>query len=243
MQREGLVRVNPTAGIYRHSAWFFLLIPAFAAWGFWPSYFSPGDAPVSVYDHVHGLAMFAWTLMLISQAMLVRSGRRQLHRNLGQFSYVLVPLIAASTVVLANYKIGIRGVTPVAEYILILQLLLLLMFLVFYGLAIRSRRRPDVHARYMICTALPLIDPIFARILFQHLPPTGSPVGHQLLTFLLTDLVLLALIVRDWRSGARRDVFLPMLPLVLGLQGALFLLAGTPVATALATWFRGLPLS
>lgn len=187
--------------------------------------------------------MFAWTALLVAQPLLIRSGWRHLHRVAGRVSYLLVPVIVASTLVLANYQVGRRGLSPVGTYLLLLQLTLLLQFVVLYGLGIRARKRPDVHARYMVCTALPLIDPIFARIIAIYFPPSGNLFAGQLLTFGLTDLVLLALVAWDWRSMRRRDVFLRALPVVLILQAAVFLLAGSAAWAAFSAWFMDLPIS
>lgn len=235
--------MNNTVAIHKHSYLFFALIPLFAVWGFWQTYFAGTVRPLSIYDHAHGIAMFGWCLMLIAQALLIRLKRRDLHRALGKFSYLLVPFIALSTLALANFQVNARGLSYVGLYILMLQLTILVQFLVFYGLAIRNRKRSDIHARYMICTALPLIDPIFARILmFNGLPAEYESIA-QFLTYGLTDLVLVALIVWDWRSMRRRDVFLPMLPVLVALQLPIFLFVGSPAWLAFAGWYMALPIS
>jgi hypothetical protein len=235
--------MKSTIAIYRHSAWAFMTIPVFAVLGFWPTYFAASIRPLSVWDHVHGLAMFAWTFMLIAQALFIRRGRRDLHRVTGRLSYGLVAVIVVSTLALASYRLNLRGLSPVGLYVLVLQVTILLQFVTFYALAIRARARPDVHARFMICTALPLIDPIFARILGFYLLPQGSPIPEQVLTFALTDMILIALIAWDWHSMRRRDVFLPMLPVLLVLQSLAFLLPGSAAWLAFARWFMQLPLS
>lgn len=181
--------------------------------------------------------------MLIAQSFFIRQSRRGLHRAVGKFSYVLVPWIAISTMMLANHQLNNRGVTGEGVYVLMLQLSILVQFLGFYSLAIVNRKRPDVHARYMVCTALPLLDPIFARVLmFNFLTPEQIPLAH-FYTYPLTALVLVALVVWDWRSSNRRDVFFPMLFVLVALQLPTFLVTGTAAWQSFAAWFMRLPLS
>jgi hypothetical protein len=235
--------MSVTRALHRNSVFFFILLPVFAVWGFWPTYFAQAIRPITIIDHAHGIAMFGWCAMLIAQAWLIRSRRRNVHRALGTFSYVLVPIIAISTLMLANQQINARGLTFQGLYILMLQISILPQFLIFYALAIRNRKRSDVHARWMVCTALPMIDPIFARIfLFNVLSPEQAPMA-QVFTYLMTDLVAIALLTWDWRREQRRDVFLPALIVLVILQLPTFTLVGSAGWAAFAEWFAGLALS
>ena len=232
-----------TLAIHRYSFLFFSLIPVFAVWGFWQTYFVGAIRPVTVFDHAHGIAMFGWCFMLIAQSLLIRKGARSTHRAVGRVSYVLVPFIALSTLALANQQLNARGLTPVGLYILMLQITILIQFVIFYSLAIRNRKRVDVHARYMVCTALPMIDPIFARILMFNVLPAEQASLAQYFTFAFTDLIVVALIVWDWRSSRRRDVFLPVLFVLIVLQLPAFLLVDSTAWSAFAEWYIRLPIS
>lgn len=233
-----------TPAIFRYSVFFFALIPLFAVWGFWVTYFTRPVETLVRLDHVHGIAMFGWCLMLIVQAALIRSHRRPIHRTVGRLSYVLAPLIVISTIMLANFRLDARGLTPQALYFLALQIFMLLQFAVFYVQAIRHRRNSPVHARYMVCTALPLLDPIFARIIGVNFIPFEQA-GYliQYLTFGATDLILLVLIVRDWVEERRHDVFLPALGVVLVTQLPIFFAVESAAWMRFAAWFMSLPLS
>lgn len=235
--------MSVTRALHRNSVFFFVLLPIFAVWGFWPTYFARVIRPLTVIDHAHGIAMFGWCAMLIGQAWLIRSQRRRLHRAVGRFSYALVPIIAVSTLMLANQQINARGPTPGGLHVLMLQITILPQFLVFYAMAIKNRRRSDVHARWMACTALPLIDPIFARILMFNVLGPEFAGSAQYFTFAFTDLIAIALLAWDWRREQRRDVFLPALIVLVVLQSPVFTLTGSPAWAAFAGWFAGLPLS
>jgi hypothetical protein len=233
-----------TNAIFRNSVFFFALIPLFAIWGFWVTYFvRPSDA-LSPYDHIHGMAMFGWCLMLIVQSSLIRMNRRDIHRQIGKLSYVLAPLIIVSTLLLGNYRLNVRGLTDEGLYILSLQTFVLTQYVVFYAFAMKNRKQSDVHARYMVCTALPLLDPIFARILGINFFQADFTTGFiQYITFTFTDLVLVILIIWDWKSHQRRDVFLPMLFVLLVTQIPTFFVLKSPTWHAFAAWYMQLPLS
>ena len=233
-----------TNAIFRNSVFFFALIPLFAIWGFWVTYFVRPPEQLSAYDHVHGMAMFGWCLMLILQSFLIRTGRRDIHRQTGKLSYALAPVIAISTLLLANYRLNVRGLTDEGVYVLALQVFILIQYVVFYTLAMMNRKRPDVHARYMVCTAIPLLDPIFARILFFNFLQVPFESGIiQYITYTFSDLILVILIIWDWKSHQRRDVFLPMLFVLLATQIPVFFVLECPLWHAFAAWYMALPLS
>ena len=235
--------MSVTRALHRNSVFFFLLVPVFAVWGFWPTYFQGVIRPITAIDHAHGIAMFGWCAMLIVQAWLIRSSRRSAHRATGKLSYALVPVIAVSTLMLANQQINARGLTFEGLYVLMLQMSILPQFLIFYALAIKNRQRSDVHARWMVCTALPLIDPIFARIFIFNVLGPENAAAAQYLTYALTDLIAIALVIWDWRREQRRDVFLPALTVLIVLQLPTFTLVGSAGWAAFSGWFLGLPIS
>jgi hypothetical protein len=236
--------MSVTRAVFRDSVFFLAAIPLFAIWGFWVTYFARPAGSVVLLEHIHGIAMFAWCFLLIAQSGLIRAGRRSMHRQFGKLSYLLVPVIVVSTVSLANYQLNQRALSIEGQYIFSLQVFILLQFLFCYLQGIRHRRTADVHARYMICTALPLLDPIFARILGIHFLQVDLTSGIvQYITYGATDLILLALAMWDWRAHRRRDVFAPVLAVFIATQLPTFVLVGGDAWQAFAAWFAGLPLS
>jgi hypothetical protein len=96
----------------------------------------------------------------------------------------------------------------------------LIIFMLFYGLAIRNRNRPAVHARWMVCTVFPFFTPITDRIIAIHfrglmpyLPSVDGPVV-QSAGLSLAALILAGLSIWDWRKHRRWDVF----PVALAVQ-------------------------
>ena len=80
-----------------------LLVITFVA--FWPSYFAPGIANSSRYVHFHAATAAAWMAMLIIQPWLIRTYRFDIHRALGRVAFILVPLVLAGMLLLANFRI------------------------------------------------------------------------------------------------------------------------------------------
>lgn len=210
---------------------------------FWPSYLSQLGAQ-SAYTHLHASLATAWLLMLIAQPVLIRQKSRDWHRALGRISYGLAPAILVSMILLAHSRIvGIPDDKwPIRTYILYLQVSLILVFALCYAMAIVTRKDQALHARFMICTAFTLIDPILIRLCFWINPtPTWN---YQWLTFGVTDLVILALIVAERHSRRGRWVFPTMLAVFVASQlPALLQWTGWPAWQRFAHWFQGLPLT
>ena len=59
----------------------------------------------------------------------------------------------------------------------------------------------------------------------------------------LFTLIVLALVLKDWKGENRHDVFLPALLLLLATQLPTLVLLEIPAWAAFAEWFMKLPLS
>jgi hypothetical protein len=209
--------------------------------GFWRTYFS--QLPnLSMHAHAHGIAMSLWVGLLLTQASLVRSGRRDVHRQLGKASYVLVPIIAFTTLSFAHVRLLQEGLTYDRLYILYIQLHLLVLFVVAYAGAIYWRHVPALHMRFMICTALPLIDPALARIIENYLWQPSNAAYFQAITYPVTDLVLVVLIALNWRRELRLKVYPLMLAAFVALHIPNFFVPDQPGWRSFAAWFASVPL-
>jgi hypothetical protein len=206
--------------LYRFGARFFAGFLALALLAFWPSYFARLFEQPSLWFHAHGVVLTLWLVMLVVQAQLIRTQRRAWHRAVGKLSYGLAPaVVVISTLFVHGRLTGGQGVIPprlppLVLHFLALTLLSLLMFAIFYGLAIARRRDAQVHARWMICTLFPLFTPVTDRLVGAYAPPLiawvprieSSPILPAV-GFALADLILLALTLWDWRANRRFDVF------------------------------------
>jgi hypothetical protein len=226
----------------RNSVYFFTLLALFAIAAFWPSYLSRATSIPEVRVHLHGAVMALWVAMLITQAFLIRNGARPTHRLIGKASYVLAPLIVLSTLALAHLRLHEAGDDPPVDllYFVYVQLAMLSLFVLAYVLAIKHRKTPQLHARYMACTALALFDPIFARLLYNHLG-IDFPLA-QVITYTAMDAILLGLALWDWRHDRRPSVYPAMLGIFVLVQLPTFFLYKLPVWRKVAVWYGSLPI-
>jgi len=70
----------------------------------------------------------------------------------------------------------------------------------------------------------------------------GSPI-LPVAGFVLADLILVALVLWDWRANERTDVFPAALGVMLAYHASVLTLYRVPAWHAFCAWFLGLPLS
>jgi uncharacterized membrane protein len=232
----GLTPLLRRYGAFGLGALLGLTVPAF-----WPSYFFPPAVEADYHVHFHGISMFVWMILLVAQASLIRAGNPALHRAFGKLGYVAGPAIIVSTILLTNHRLK---QPPSAEllYFFYLQLALLAIFTVCWLQALRHRREPALHMRYMIGTALAAFDPIVARVLYNTFGT--EPPFMQLATFAMIDAILLALILRESgrRGSAAARVFPRLLALFVAIEIPLFFLPQTLAWKQFATWYGSIPM-
>lgn len=225
--------------MFRNSGPWGVALLAAALLAFWPSYLSRPFAPVDAYTHVHAVAMTAWCVLLIVQPTLIRFGARPLHRALGKVSFVVAPAVVVVALLLVHVRMRSmrRPDFDTAAFAFYLPLAFIALFAACYALAIRYRRRPALHAAFMLATGLTFIDPVLSRIIAFYGPDIGAA-WYPVITFTTIDLLLAVIVVR-----ARG----PALPLLLGGFGAVelgwYLVAQSDAWLSLAIWYRDLPLT
>jgi hypothetical protein len=231
--------------VFRNSGYYFIALFAGALVAFWPKYISRPPGETDAYTHVHAAAMVVWCGLLIAQPFLIRGGRKPLHRALGALSYAVVPVLLAASLLLAHLRFRtMDDRTFAAEAAsLYLPLSAVVLFGVAYGGGILFRKTPAVHASFMICTALTMIDPVLGRILAFYFPPLSNDLYYQAITFGLVDLILLGLILRERARGQGRWALGSMLVVFVGAHIGWFTAAQSDGWRVFADWFRRLPLT
>jgi len=229
--------------LYPNACFYFAALFGFALIGFWPTYYGVVGEQPTYLAHAHGGAMTLWCLMLIAQASFVRSRKLAWHRAIGRSSYVLVPLMVGSTLAFAQFNMRREGLTAERLYFFYVQIGLVVVFVWSYAMAIRTRQSALIHSRYMICTSLALIDPIFIRITINYFFEAPFVEFYQIITYGLTDAVLIALLLGDRTRHQPGRVYQRMLIVFLAVQLPNFFITRTSGWRAFAQWFHDLPLS
>ena len=188
-----------------------LLLIAIALAGFWPRYYGP-LVSASGLDlrashpliHLHSILFMGWLLMLLGQALLVRSGRIRLHRKLGPwlagYGFALVPVGLWAGLVLAPRRVEFGRTLDHAASFMFVVITDILTFAAFLTAALVWRNRPEAHKRLMVLAAWSLAIVGFNRLLFNNMPVLQE---HRLLTGLVMPLPALIGILHDWTVRRR----------------------------------------
>jgi hypothetical protein len=143
--------------------------------------------------HVHGMAMMSWVFMLLVQPVLIRIGRKDLHRRVGKLSYVVAPLVVIS-IYLANYDAFHKALATIGETQAVAFLSLtfpgLIYFAVLYGLAMFYKNNTGLHMRFMCSTAFLFIPPALDRALIHYFQLPGYDVGSNIQLGIIAAVVI-----------------------------------------------------
>ena len=154
--------------VYRNTAIFIILIMIGIQWGFYRTYTSefPNFKDKTPTIHIHGIFLMMWMVLLIVQPLLINYGKTQLHRKIGQVSWVLGPLIIA-TMFLVGRGSYARSIGHISEQenlaTMVLDIRGYITFGIFWALAMFYRKDSASHMRYMISTAIIGIGPGVGR--------------------------------------------------------------------------------
>lgn len=212
---------------------------------FWPLYFSRPFAPIDRYTHFHALTGSLWFVFLIAQPLSIHYRRLALHRALGRCSYVLAPLFVLAGVLLSHHRLAsMSDETFAAEgYSHYLPFYASVVFAAAYVLGLRYRRVPKAHGRFMLLTAIPLVDPVIGRVLFFYFPPLPSPWLYQAVTFTLATAAAGLLVLSYRAQPAARRALVTYFSLLVALELGWFTFALTTPWLYVVAWFRSLPMT
>lgn len=227
------------------SGYYFIVLFAVVIAGFWPSYFAKffdGTADFTFYLHFHSTLAMLWVFMLITQPILIRQKKFELHRKIGKLSYMLVPLIFISIILLAHSTL--RGPKENLGLELWVPFKDLLIFAVGYGIAIKYRKTMAIHARGMIVAGIVLIEPALVRlILYVFFPNEGFAPSGYISMIVLLYILFIGLIISERKQKVGRGVFPLALGLYIFVHSVLVFQLKIPVWQAIAEWFKALPLT
>lgn len=185
--------------------------------GFWPTYFNNFDFDnESLSVHIHGLLMFLWMLMLVSQAVLIRRKLFKWHILTGKTSYVISPLAIMSGLFVSYEVMRSGGENPPRIFfeVFTLGFTTIICFAIFYFLAIFYRNRPKLHMRFMIGTGFVLLAAGLLRVVQYFVPGELGFSESTIIAFILVELMIIALVIKDNVSGMKLSPYLIVLALI-----------------------------
>ena len=153
--------------------------------------------PLPPILHVHAAVMGTFLLLLLTQSVLMATGRCELHKRVGIAAFVLVPVLVVVGIILAPTiyhqvldfsRTGPAAVRPQMQYvvtalenILLMQIRIGILFPVFMAIGLNARAgNAGLHKRMMfLATAVPLPAAIDRMHWLPNTLP-ASPVGTDL---------------------------------------------------------------
>ena len=229
------------------SGYYFVGLIGLVLLGFWPSYFSKffnGTENYSFYFHFHAAIMSLWILTLIAQPILIRKKKLAVHKFVGRLTYILMPLLFISVILLTHNNIQEHVLIVNSQKLygphLIIPFKDLLILGTAYIIAIVYRHDINIHARAMVATGIVFIEPALSRFLIYSMKDTN--IGY-LCTIGFVYSILIGLMILERKQKRGRWVF----PLILGLyifvHSLLIFQINFGIWETFAKWFAGLPLT
>jgi hypothetical protein len=174
-----------------------------------------GMPQFSLLFHLHGALFTAWMLVLVLQAYLVASRRTALHRRTGWIGGLLVvPMLVTGCMAAVA---AARGQGPITSAVMrgelnqrvpaldfpplqamIVPLATMVLFGVFAGAGLASRRRPETHKRFMALSTIAMLPAAIGRGMGALLG-----VANPALFFGAVGIFILAMVLYDRRSRGR----------------------------------------
>lgn len=186
---------------YKNLVYFFGVIAVITFIGFYKKYFSlaPDFPGLKNIHHMHAIALTTWLSMLIVQPILIANNKMKAHRMIGKFSYILVPIMFVSMLLVYHHqylRMIIEGKPETETLAFVFSPATdAIPFVIFYLLAILNKPDTAKHMRYMISTGIIIGGPGLGRIFMTWM---GMDIFAAIgLITLITLLVFVGLIIYD----------------------------------------------
>lgn len=227
---------------YRNAHWFLALALVAIVAGFWPSFFRPlgtGDFAHSL----HGVTATLWVLALIVQSLLIRRGLVAWHRRVAVGALLLLPLLVGSALQMVAVMFANPDMPPFLPPLLaFIDLPSVAFMIALVALALANVRKPAAHKRFMAATVLLGMPPALTRLYARVLAPSVDFMQALHGSFLTVELVLIALIVSDWRAGERRLAYPLSLAFFAVVHASMGPVSGSAAWRSAMDWYVGLPI-
>lgn len=207
-----------SAGHDRFFVWAASFCLILVAISFAPSYWLQVPAGTVIGEpglHLHALLFACWPILFILQAWLGATGRIRHHRAWGLAGIALATAMVYSGIngtwreMLHSYNEGF----DIAIDFAFGPFLWIMLFAGFFAAAIANTSQRETHKRFMLLSMLALMPPTVGHVMFSLVvgdrpgirPGLADPAEIEALAAfaLMSDLLLIAPIVYDWRTRGR----------------------------------------
>jgi uncharacterized membrane protein YozB (DUF420 family) len=187
---------------------FLLMVIGFSLVGF-SSLWLGENSHRTPYHYLHIITSLAWLLLLLSQLVLIRQNDFRRHRAIGQSIFFAGPLLIASLMLLSVHSAAKEAATGQADDLLVQNVGTTLEIALLVLLAFVLRRNRDVHASFLMATALVFLGIALFFTFISYVPrfkiegpETFSRFAEAGQTISLIILVIgLLFFLRKWRTG------------------------------------------
>ncbi|MEL6368548.1 MAG: hypothetical protein AAFR91_08905 [Pseudomonadota bacterium] len=217
---------------------FFLLL-TFAA--FLPRYFAVLSTAPWLH-HLHGITATAWIVLVATQGWTAHRRKWNAHVWSGMASMALVPLFTLGGLLVTQRTLQSERLFHelFGQALSVADIALSVAFVALYTMALRHRRTPDLHARYMLATLIVLSGPAVSRFFANYvpgflvrseetLPKFGAAINAS---FIIAMAFCLFLIFKDRANGK------PIAPFIGALVATVAMIVGY-YAVGYRDWYAG----
>ena len=191
--------------------YFFIFVLLISLLGFFNTYlkFFPHVGKFPYVIHFHFSAFIAWFFLLITQPILIKQQRIDLHRKFGKLSYVLAPILILTIIILAinQIKRELSLAENNAAVIAFIALIDILSFSTYFIIAMLNSKNLRWHVAFLVAATLVVLNPGLSRLLNQIEYGLGMLVA-VLLPFVLSIFVICIERIKYKRPILRSPYFL-----------------------------------
>ncbi|HEX4271447.1 MAG TPA: hypothetical protein VHZ32_08675 [Rhizomicrobium sp.] len=140
-----------------------------------------GEAPYPLIVHLHAAAFTGWVLLLMTQSLLIRTGRWQIHRRLGTAAIGLAAIMLflgpAVALAIQRQQLGLAHPSPIFgnPAFLAVQFGGMIDFAILLAAGLLLRANASAHRRLMLLATLAITDAGFARATAPWIHQTLAP--------------------------------------------------------------------
>lgn len=188
----------------------------------WGRFHGEADYPAPLILQLHAGLYMLWMVLLTVQVGLIRTRRQDIHRKLGLSATAMIPAMVLSGFFAEVYSQRYYlAHPPDSQAFFVIPIFYVVAFGALATMAVLKRREPAAHKRLIYMATTVIVGAAWTRAIGQ---PITAVVGDGYFgmivnTFTSTNLLLLALIIFDWRTRGRlHPVVLTVVPAIVACE-------------------------